>query len=227
MAQTWVDLLFMHWQVSIDSLRPLIPSFLEIDTFDSMAWIGVVPFGMTNIHFRFLPPVPFLSTFLELNVRTYVKWKGKSGVYFFSLDASHPIAVETARKFFCLPYYNAIMSKNPQAGGISYSSRRTDNRSNKAILEVDYKPIGDIYFSQPESLESWLTERYCFLASNREGKPILCEIHHQQWPLQKASAKIHKNSMTQAIGIELPQSDPLIHFVRSLDTIEWSLENLK
>lgn len=112
MAQTWVDLLFMHWPVNIDTLRPLIPSFLEIDTFDSMAWIGVVPFGMTNIHLNSLPPIPLFSRFLELNVRTYVKWKGKSGIYFFSLDASHPVAVETARTFFCLPYYNATMLKN-------------------------------------------------------------------------------------------------------------------
>src|SRR5215210_4664036 len=71
------DLLFEHWRVRPDLLRPLIPAQLELETYDSWAWIGVVPFLMTDVHPRALPPVPWLSEFPELNVRTYVRFAGK------------------------------------------------------------------------------------------------------------------------------------------------------
>jgi len=226
MAQTWIDLLFMHWPVSIESLRSLIPSFLEIDIFDSQAWIGIVPFSMKNIHFHFLPPIPAFSALLELNVRSYVKYQGKSGVYFFSLDASHPVAVEIARTFFSLPYYNAKISSKTENDWYRYKSSRIDKRGAAAILEVDYQPIGDIYFSEGNSLEAWLTERYCFFSSNAKGQQIVGEIHHKQWPLQKANAIIHQNTMAQALGIALPDSAPLLHFIRHIDTVEWAIGSL-
>src|SRR6266508_3536850 len=110
MRMQWHDLLFMHWPVNRDALRRYIPPRLEIDTFDGSAWIGVVPFRMSGVVPRLLPPVPYLSAFPELNVRTYVSAEGKPGVWFFSLDAGNPIAVEAARDVFHLPYYNAQMT---------------------------------------------------------------------------------------------------------------------
>ena len=87
----WLDLMFMHWPVKPEVLRPMIPAALEIDTFDSEAWIGVVPFRMTGIRPRYVPSLPWVSAFVELNVRTYVKYKGRRGVWFMSLDAAHRV----------------------------------------------------------------------------------------------------------------------------------------
>ena len=93
LSRRWQELLFMHWPLREEVLRPLIPPALALDTFDGSAWLGVVPFGMSGVRPRFLPEVPWLSDLPELNVRTYVSAEGKPGIWFFSLDAHNPIAV--------------------------------------------------------------------------------------------------------------------------------------
>src|SRR5437867_5100192 len=103
----WHDLLFLHWPVRPEIIRPLIPNGLELDTFDGAAWIGVVPFRMTGVRLRWLPPLPGISAFPELNVRTYVRVRDRPGVYFFSLDAGSRTAVAMARAWFHLPYFHA------------------------------------------------------------------------------------------------------------------------
>src|SRR5688500_15722341 len=110
MTQTWSKLLFAHWPVPPEQIRPLLPPSVTLDTFDGQAWVGVVPFDIPNIRPRFLPPIPTMAHFLELNVRTYVTRDGKPGVWFFSLDAASRLAVEGARLAFHLPYFNAQMS---------------------------------------------------------------------------------------------------------------------
>jgi len=99
MQQTWHDLLFMHWPISASLIRPIVPSELELDTFDGEAWIAVVPFWMSGIRQRGFPAIPGLSRFPELNVRTYVRVQDKPGVYFFSLDAASSIANTTGVAF--------------------------------------------------------------------------------------------------------------------------------
>src|SRR5215213_8448293 len=106
----WRDLLFMHWRVPEEVLRPLIPQALRLDSCDGSAWLGVVPFRMESVRPRFLPAVPWLSGFPELNLRTYVTHENKPGLWFFSLDAYNPVAVRLARATFGLPYFDAKMS---------------------------------------------------------------------------------------------------------------------
>jgi uncharacterized protein YqjF (DUF2071 family) len=224
MTQTWFDLLFIHWPISTDLLRPLIPSFLEIDTFDRTGWIGVIPLGMKNIHFRNLPPIPFTSAFLELNVRTYVRWQGKAGVYFFSLDATNPMAVEVARRSYFLPYFHARIKHSLHGKDILYRSERVDWRSQRAVFEAIYRSISEPRFANKGSLEEWLTERYCLMTSTPKGKPVIAEIHHKPWPLQDAQALIRTNSVTEVLGIHLPDTEPILHFARELETLEWASE---
>ena len=100
MAQTWENLLFVHWEVPLELLRPLIPERLTIDTFEGQAWIGLVPFRMNYVHWRGIPPIPGTSTFPELNVRTYVTIDDKSGVWFFSLEAGNKLAVRGCTQIF-------------------------------------------------------------------------------------------------------------------------------
>jgi len=217
MKQTWYDLLFMHWEIPKDHLLPFVPPGLELDTFNGKAYIAVVPFGMSQIRYRFLPPIPFTSAFLELNVRTYVKKDNIPGVLFLSLDAANPVAVEVARFFFYLPYFNAQMSLQKQDNRIHYSSIRKDKRGKIATLKIEYQPTSQVYNSTPNTLEHWLTERYCLYSANKKGILHRTDIHHIPWPLQKAEAKILENTMALSHGINLPTVFPILHFVEKIE----------
>jgi hypothetical protein len=222
MAMQWHDLLFMHWPVKPAVLRPLIPPGLELETYDGWAWLGVVPFRMAGVVPRFVPPLPWLSAFAELNVRTYVCAEGKAGVWFFSLDAANPVAVQVARGLFHLPYYDAQMNCQTHGDGIRYRSCRTHRGAASAGFQADYRPTGPAYHASPGSLEHWLTERYCLYAANRAGRVWRGDIHHVPWPLQPAEAEIQHNSMANQLRLILPKTAPLLHFARRLDVVAWS-----
>jgi uncharacterized protein YqjF (DUF2071 family) len=219
----WHDLLFMHWPVPADLLRPLLPPGLELDTYGSEAWIGVVPFRMTGIRPRYTPTLPWISAFVELNVRTYVTRDGKPGVWFFSLDAANPVAVRMARWQFHLPYFDARMRSIPAGDGMHYASARTHRGAPAATFTAHYRPTGDVYRSRPGDLDHWLTERYCLYSADARGQIHRGDIHHAPWPLQHAEAEIETNTMTDWLGIDLPDTAPLLHFARRLEVVAWLL----
>ncbi|MEM6313615.1 MAG: DUF2071 domain-containing protein [Planctomycetota bacterium] len=221
MFMRWEDLLFAHWPVKPDALRPLIPSGLELDTFDGDAWLGVVPFRMSGIRGRCAPQVPRAHAFAELNLRTYVKTGGKPGVWFFSLDAEHRLAVRVARLTFGLPYFDATMSCKPDGDGITYHSRRTHRDAEPAEYRGRYRPTGPAYRTRPGDLDHWLTERYCLYAAKPGGRVRRGDIHHAPWPIQTAEAEFEVNAMTQQIGVTLPDTPPLLHFARSIEVVAW------
>ncbi|MBZ0289086.1 MAG: DUF2071 domain-containing protein, partial [Anaerolineae bacterium] len=196
MAQSWSQLLFAHWPVAPDVLRPLIPAPLQIDTFEGQAWIGIVPFYMSHVRAHGLPRIPGTHQFCELNVRTYVTDGQKPGVWFFSLDASNPLAVLAARTTFHLPYYHARMSIQQTGDTVTYESNRTHSGAPSAQFSATYRPTSPVYHSKPGTLVSWLTERYCLYAAN--GGRFYCgEIQHAPWPLQDAQADIRINTMAE------------------------------
>lgn len=225
MAMRWHDLLFAHWPVDAAALRARIPPGLELDTFDGQAWIGVVPFRMTSIRPRLGPALPWISAFAELNVRTYVRRKHHSGVWFFSLDAANPVAVRVARWTFHLPYMDARMLCAASGDGVRYVSDRTHRGEPPAAFAARYRPTGDAYRATAGSLEHWLTERYCLFAADRHSRLYRGDIQHVPWPLQPAEAEIERNTMTAPIGIRLPDAKPLLHFARRLDVTAWRLQN--
>ncbi len=219
MAQNWHDLLFAHWPIKPEVLRPLVSPELPLDEFDGQCWIGVVPFRMSGVRLRATPAIPVLSAFPELNVRTYVNLHNRPGVYFFSLDATSLAAVKAARAFYKLPYFHARMSCRDIDNEIIYDSSRS---SNHAELRSRYRPIGPVELAEPGTLKHWLTERYC-LYTMRNHRVYRAEVHHQPWPLQDAEAEIETNSMAEAIGIKLPAVDPVLYFARKLEVIVWPL----
>lgn len=223
MKQVWHDLLFMHWPVAAEQLRPLIPPELEIESHEGSAWVGVVPFHMSGIRGRWMPPIPGTSAFPELNVRTYVRAGGKPGVWFFSLDAANSLAVATARHFFHLPYFRARMhAKHGSQREIIYDCRRTHRGAPAADFRGCYRPLGDLFRAKQGSIEYFLVERYCLYAATR-GQVFCGEIDHPPWRLQCAEAEIEINTMASASGITLPASKPLLHFVRRQEVRVWPL----
>jgi uncharacterized protein YqjF (DUF2071 family) len=223
MTQSWHDLLFAHWPVDARVLRERLPSDLPLDLFEGQAWLGVIPFHMTNVAPRGVPWLPLVSAFPELNVRTYVTRDGKPGVYFFSLDAASAVAVATARALFHLPYHTATMVVQVDADEVRYRSTRNARSAGTAEFVARYAPVGPVQMPDRGTLEHFLTERYCLYALDRASRVRRLEIHHPPWPLQPADALISVNTMAEASGIHLPSTPPLLHFAKRLDVVAWPM----
>jgi uncharacterized protein len=226
MAQTWQSLLFAHWPLPVEALRPLVPRGLTVQTFDGQAWIGITPFVLTGLRLRATPAIPGVSRFPEINVRTYVTDGDKPGVFFFSLDAGSRLAVTAARALYSLPYFRATISVISGRAHTVYWSRRRDRRGPAAEFRAEYRPTGPVVRAEPGTLDAWLTERYCLYAVDRRGGLHRAEIHHAPWPLQPAEATITRNAMTDGLGVRLPDVAPRLHFAARLDVQVWGPESV-
>ncbi len=227
MRQRWNDLLFAHWPVPIAAVERLLPEGLVADTFEGSAWLGVVPFTMDQIQLRGLPSMPGANRFAELNLRTYVRERNtnQSGVYFFSLDATNPLAVAVARLRFHLPYYWARMQVSYGDGAginreVAYTSARLLS-ARPARFRARYRSLGQVAHGPAEH---FLTARYSLYTTDWQGKLLRGRIHHLPWPLERAEAEFEVNELPQAFGLSLPQTQPLLHYSRELTVYIWSLE---
>ena len=222
MRQTWLDLLFAHWPVPAEVLRPAVPDTLEVDQLDGTAWVGVVPFRMTGIAHRVLPALPGTHRFEELNLRTYVTPKegAPPGVFFLTLDAANWLACRVARLTFNLPYRHARMSLRRAGDWIEYRSERRDPPRGVG-LAGRYRPTGDAFHATPGTLEHWLTERYCLYVPDRRGRLTRGDIHHAPWPLRPAEFEWSRLDLPAAHGVALPNSPPHLLFADRLDVVVW------
>lgn len=223
-AMNWHDLLFLHWPVRPEVLRPLIPPALEIDTYDGWAWLGIVPFRMTGVRPRLLPAIRSLSAFPEINVRTYVKSPGRWGVWFLSLDATSWLSVRVARRWYGLPYHDARISWRAEGERLHYESVRVArNAETAATFDATYGPTGAPFHALPGTLEHFLVERYCLYSADRRGRVFIADVDHPPWPLQPAEAAVRIDTMAAPLGISLPRDAPLAHFARRVDAVAWSV----
>lgn len=226
MRQSWRNLLFLHWPLPPEVLRPLVPPHLELDLFDGTAYVGLVPFLMTGVRPVGLPPVRGLSRFPETNVRTYVHHRGRDpGVWFFSLDAANPVAVALARRLYHLPYYRARMFLEPECGAspdgssgpILYAgTRRHPGWNGSASYLVRAQPTGAVAPARPGTLEHFLVERYILYAVAND-RLYQGRVHHQPYPLQPAKLLALDESLVAAAGIRRPDTLPLILFASGVD----------
>ena len=223
--QEWHDLLFAHWPVPLDLLRQKVPAQLDLDLWHGEAYVGVVPFVLRNMRPRGVRAIPILSHFAEINVRTYVTYKGIPGVYFFSLDAANLSAVLGARFAYALPYYHAKFSIQKTNDGIAYASRRLQ-RPKPADFRGRYWPVSDVHAYAPpdQSLERFLSERYCLYAVST-SHVYRTVVHHLPWPLQSAEATIERNSMVGPVGIPL-LGQPILHYSKFMDVLTWLPEQV-
>lgn len=222
MHQHWGKLLFLHRRIEEALLRPLVPAALEIDTFDGSAWIAVTPFTMWGIRASFLPPIPGASAFHELNVRTYVHLNGVPGVWFFSLDAANALAVWGARRFYHLPYFKAEMGLEQKGKSIEYSSKRIDSPAELRATWNIGEPLPE---SQAETLQFFLTERYCLYAEHR-GQLYRARIFHPPWSLQTATLSALDSTMIESAGLPTPHGESLLHYSEEIGVDIWPLKKV-
>jgi uncharacterized protein YqjF (DUF2071 family) len=229
MYQQWRDLLFLHWEYSVAAIQATLPEGLFVDTFAGRAYLGIVPFFMQNIRPRFLPAVPGISNFMEMNLRTYVHDRGGvPGVWFYSLDANQWLAVKIARRFFHLPYEDAEMkSVRTAEGRIRYESLRTGPRANGARCVFDYAPGGDVARPEPGSLEFFLVERYRLYSSAPDGLRRGA-VFHEPYPLCRAEVTAWDEHLLPLDGFT-PTGRAPDHVImsRGVDVTIFPLERVK
>jgi uncharacterized protein YqjF (DUF2071 family) len=221
LGQTWEDLLFAHWPVALDEIRAHVPDGLEIELHGGSAWLGITPFRMTGLRARGMLPLPGLSSFLGLNVRTYVHAAdGKPGVWLLGADVSSRLVAAASRRLVKLPYFYARMSAEHHGGWIEFECVRVGERGR--VFSGRYRAAGEVFTAQPDSLEWFLTERYCVYTVDARGVLYRSENHHGPWPLQRAEAEL---DLTTIAPLAL-DGTPLCHFSARQDVLLWPLEVL-
>jgi len=217
MRQRWERLTFLHWGFDPAAVQRLLPDGLTVETRDGAAWVGLVPFFM-----RVATPdgrrVPWVSNFCETNVRTYVRDEaGRSGIWFFSLDAARLGAVLVARGGpYRLPYFWSAMRLGQRGQEMAYLTQRRWPRPAPATSRVQVA-IGDaIPADEVSELEHFLTARWR-LFSVTAGRPSSARAGHARWPLHRATARLVDDQLIAAAGLPVPTSPPLVHWSPGVD----------
>lgn len=231
MRQKWRDLLFLHWPVPVEDIARLLPPSLTVDTWDGMAWVGLIPFHVHGARPPLFPPVPHISQFPETNLRTYVHKDGQApGVWFFSLEAARLIPVYAARAGFHLNYQHARMSvrsRDTSEGRLfSYESERLRPGPVPARSHLRGKPEGGVREAAPGTFEHFLVERY-LLYSATDSHLYRARVHHRSYPLQDARGEVISESLLAAAGIGRPNDPPLAHFSPGVDVDVFAIERVE
>lgn len=211
----WANLLFLHWRVEPGIMRELVPRELEIDVFDGSAWVGLVPFRMEQCDFKGVPRLPGTKDFFECNVRTYVKYRGRVGVWFFSLDAQTLLPVLGGRWMWSLNYVHSNFDVSKRDDVTDYRLTRRAGPWEKGETHVKWRSGELLAESAPGSLEEFLTERY-WLFTKRWGKIMGGQVQHRKWQLRKAEVLHVKDSLIAAAGLKV-EGQPLA----------WASDNIK
>ncbi|APW96866.1 hypothetical protein CHINAEXTREME_03370 [Halobiforma lacisalsi AJ5] len=218
-AMTWRDGLFAHWPVDPGDLRPHVPDQVTLETRDGRAWVSVLPFVLADVGLRGSPSI-VRTAFPELNVRTYVRYGGDSGLFFFSIDVGDSVIASLVRRTTRLPVRYARMRIGADGNEVAFSSRRSRYRTvsgaGEARFDATYGPTGETFRADHGTLEYWLTERRRFYAPERQGV-LTGEIAHDRWPLRPAEVTIHENTLFEANGLPEPEGEPVCYFCGELE----------
>lgn len=210
MYQNWEELLFLHWSFDPEVIQRTLPPGLLVDTFNGRAWIGVVPFFMSGVRPRFLPSIPRVSNFQELNLRTYVvDREGRSGVWFYSLDTSDLLPVWIARRFFHLNYVHASMSAERSAEQVVYRSARCMNDEVLVKQSFAWQRKGDALLAEAGSLEHFLVERYRLYSFDAKRQQLYTgTVAHEPYQIQKVDLREYSSRLFALNGFDEPHGAP-------------------
>lgn len=232
MHQNWHHLLFLHWEIPVADLQKLVPPGLTVDTFDGKAYVGLIPFTMTGVRPVLMPALPGVSSFHEVNVRTYVHRNGADpGVWFFSLDAASMIAVEAARAAYHLPYFQSRIELTAGRGmfpEIEFTSHREDPRgAMPAHAHIRYAGVeGPVAPAREKTLEHFLVERYILYAKDSDHDLYRARVHHQPYPLQKADVLELDETLIWAAGLRRSDAAPIRHYAREVNVKIYAVEKV-
>lgn len=211
--QRWQNLLFVHWSLPAELVRPLVPEPLQLDLHDGRAWVGVVPFEMVGIRPSWLPQA-FALDFLETNVRTYVHLDGQPGVFFFSLEASSWLAVRAARAQWSLPYHHADMRFTQEAERFTYETTR---KGSGARFFAEYRRAEALGASKPDTFEHFLLERYYLFVQHRR-RLYQGQVHHAPYPAHRVEVLSLHEGLIEAAGLPAVRPPPEVaHFSPGVD----------
>ncbi|MDQ4149873.1 MAG: DUF2071 domain-containing protein [Actinomycetota bacterium] len=216
MIQTWRSVAFLHWRYDPAVVQRLIPSPLEVDTHEGSAWVSLTPFLLTNLHPPGVPPLPWISTSPETNVRTYVRGPGgKRGIWFFSLDIGRLPAVLFGRIFYFLPYMWSDLDIDVSGAEVRYRGRRRRSRHD-ARYDIAVE-VGEA-FREDEltSLDHFLTAKWALYLLYRRV-PAVTLARHQRWPLTRAKVTRVEQNLVEAAGLPSPPGEPLVHYAPGVD----------
>ena len=212
--QRWRDLLFVHWAMPAERVRPLVPPALALDLLDGQAWVTMIPFLIAESRPARLPRA-LASAFLETNVRTYVRGPdGEPGIYFFSLEAASASAVAAARLVYGLPYFLAAMSRRVDGPRIVYASRRRHGAP--ADLTITWTVGEPMATTTPGSREHFLVERYTLYVARRSGLRR-GRVRHAPYQLRQAAIESLSESLLAAAGLPAPTGPPRCHHSPGVD----------
>ena len=215
MSQRWETLTFLHWPYDAAAVQPLLPDGLEVETFDGQAWVGLVPFHMT-VGPGAVTSVPWLGSFHETNVRTYVRDpEGRSGVWFLSLDAQRLAAVVAGRAAFGVPYFWSSMALRRTGDEVHYACRRQASRPgarSRVVVRVG-KPFAD---DELGPLDHFLTARYALFGVGPLGR-LHVQVEHEPWPLRRAEGLVVHDQLVRRAGLPAPEGEPLVHFSEGVE----------
>jgi uncharacterized protein YqjF (DUF2071 family) len=232
MYQNWHHLLFVHWEIPVTELQALLPPRLTLDTYEGKAYAGLVPFTVTGARPVLMPPLPFISNFHEINVRTYVHLDGQHpGVWFFSLDASSSVAVSAARALYKLAYFTSTIqfdAKGETSPFVEFNAQRTDERgTTPANAHLRYGPVeGPVFHAEPGTIEHFLIERYILYSVDEQQQLYRARIHHQPYPIQRADVPQLDETLVWAAGVRRPEQPSMRHYAREVNVNVYALEKV-
>ena len=211
MIHHWNTLTFLHWRFEPEAVQRLLPPGLEVDARDGVAWVGLVPFFM-RVGLPGVGSLPWATRFCETNVRTYVRdAAGRSGIWFFSLDAARMGAVIVARATYRLPYFWSQMELQIAGSIVRYGCTRRWPGPHGASSRVAVT-VGDRYESQElTELDHFLTAKW-ILYSVAGDRRRHAKAQHTPWPLYRAVATECHDELVQAAGLPKNEDPPVVHY---------------
>jgi len=207
MVQRWTDVMFLHWRYEPEIVQGLLPAGVTVDVYDGSAWIGLVPFRMERLGLPGLAPLPFVGTFPEINVRTYVHAGERRGVWFFSLDINLLVPTAVARTAYHLPYCYG-RADHERVGGVVTSrvERRWPRSQPGATGEIKVRT--GVPVDPADHLVRFLTSRWGLISATRRGRLRYAPVDHPTWPLHNAEVLHLDDHLVTAAGLPAPRGTP-------------------
>jgi len=231
--KTWLmivresDMLFLSWPMPVTLVRAVVPAPLEIDTCNDTAWVTVEALHIDTVRFRTLPRPPKPIKGVEVNVRTYVRYRSERGVYFLSLDGPGAIVNALNRRLFNLPFHTADVRLTLNGDNYHVESLRLDRGRRAVAFAGSGRITGSPQSVAPASIEEFLLTQTTLFGIDGRGRLFRGEVAHRPRVIQPVEGIVEANTLVAAAGLTLPPTPPLIQFSAGDDSLAWPFERVE